>query len=314
MNEVRKFLGALRNLKEDFGMNGGGFIEYATRMGALIELADEERRPVADKALSLWLSRGVQLRNWLMDQPADVILQAYGPCAHLDLANLFIEGFGRFVRNPQSCGAVKVGIVGFGEGYALEHYSHGVAVVARFKLREECADRAQKAWDKYGDEASQEWLREQSADFIATSSDQEFDTCLALAAVVKAVRKVFGPKEWFRPGPVISEAIYPLREECADAAQWLVMNGIRMGSGENFSAGEWLCMSGGKGQAHSPEWIISSARERLDEFNAKRQQVAVECMKDAIAISNGLSRPKASDRVRKIAELLLEEVAANESR
>lgn len=61
----------------------------------------------------------------------------------------------------------------------------------------------------------------------------------------------------------ISEAIYPLREECADAAQWFYqVKDAAMPGGS-----QWL-------KNNPADWIISRARAHLDALNAKRQPVA----------------------------------------
>lgn len=216
MNEVKKFLSALRNLKEDFGMNGGGFIEYATRMGALIELADEERRPVADKALSLWLESGTpHCRGWLREQSADVILQSVGPCVEKIKCGAIIGDFESVkealkTHSPDWVQITKGGILLEIDGFNIPRFRGGYHTL--------------------------------------TLSEQVLPS---YSSVVDAVVKTH----------------YPLREECADAAQWF----YQVKDASMPGGSRWL-------KNNPADWIITCARKRLDARNAKRQPVADSAM------------------------------------
>lgn len=68
MNEAKKFLSARRELMIDHAVGNVRLIEFATRMATLVELIDEARTPVADKALSFWLESGTPHRKgWLRE-------------------------------------------------------------------------------------------------------------------------------------------------------------------------------------------------------------------------------------------------------
>lgn len=89
-----ELLKARKQLDKDFALGAVDWLSYSMRKAAVIELIDDERRPVADKSLSLWLASGTpHLKGWLRLQGADVILGAEGPCASPDLTDLFHRGF-----------------------------------------------------------------------------------------------------------------------------------------------------------------------------------------------------------------------------
>lgn len=73
-------LKALKKLELDYAMGDIKMLDWGLRSAILIKRIDEKRTAVADKALSLWLARGVQLGGWLREQPVEVITGAAGPC------------------------------------------------------------------------------------------------------------------------------------------------------------------------------------------------------------------------------------------
>lgn len=80
-----ELLKARKQLDKDFSLGALSWLEYAMRKSAVIELIDDERRPVSDKALALWLASGTpHLKGWLREQGVDVILGAEGPARYFD--------------------------------------------------------------------------------------------------------------------------------------------------------------------------------------------------------------------------------------
>lgn len=250
MNEAKKFLSAARHLMVDHGVGNVGFIEYASRMAALIKLIDEARTPIADKALSFWLESGTpHCKGWLREQSAEVILQSGGPVWVVDAKRLCISG--AIIDTSWFSIRTKAG-----EGGKLYAAGMGVGV------------EAQEMLDKMSDCITSTSLDEDLKRHVDSGERLTHEDAMRSTTINMTVNvDVSSIKGAIERG--IGEAIYPLREECADAAQWLVMNGVEVGCGK-IKAAEWLDMR----DIHKATWIICTARKYLDALNAKRQPLA----------------------------------------
>lgn len=251
MADVKSLIARMGILKEEFVMSSQGAIEHVLKLATLIQMIDEARTPVADKALSLWLANGYGTR-WFKVADSDAILAAASaPLWVLDNGRLYISSAvidsSRFTLRTKASDSGKLYAAGMGVGVD-----------------------ASEALDKIGDCISKTELGE---DLKAEIDKIDARGGHTINMTVNVDGKSIASEIKGAVERGISEAIYPLREECADAAQWLVMNGVNVGSG-NIHPVTWLKMGG----IHTPEWIIRTGSKYLGEFNTKRQPVADAAM------------------------------------
>lgn len=293
MSEAKMFLDSLAKLERDFALGEAGLIAYAIRKGSLIKLIDAERTPVADKALAQWLDSGTpHLKGWLREQGAEVILQSAGPIKRGPEANVYIEPF----PVGGTLNAVALDIF-YPSGLCFT----GSEYVRSYPLREECADAAQwlvmngvligrskisaESWLKF--ESTPQWIIE-----VAGEYQIEYDA--KRQPVADAAQVLFTVFDCGSDDPVATlAAIEASRKEFADAAQkfWMI----------------------------APEPIASvtitrSLEQLVRDARYWRDLRMASHVGNAVAIANGMHRPGASDRIHKIAALLLEEETANEGR
>lgn len=247
MTEAKMFLDALAKLDSLYALGQVNFFEWSTRKHLLIEEIDKARTPVADKALSLWLENGYG-EYWLNLVEGDAILAAARvPTWVLDNGRLYISSAAidssKFTIRTKASDSGKLYAAGMGFGVEAQE------VLAKMG---DCITRTSLG---EGLKAEIDKIDARGGHTINMTVNVDGNS---IASEIKgAVERG------------ISEAIYPLREGCADAAQWLVMNGVEVGCGK-IKAAEWLDMR----DIHKATWIICTARKYLDELNAKRQPVA----------------------------------------
>lgn len=232
MSEAKMFLDALAKLDSLYALGQVNFFEWCTRKILLIVEIDDARAPVADKALSLWLAQGRGEYSLKMADGEAILAVKGAPVWVLAGRQAFIASDA--IIDPSKF-AIRIGTSEDGRMYAA---GFGVGAEAQLDKMSDCVSR--------------------------TDLGQEIKN-----SVINMTVNIDGKGIAGAVSDAVTAVMYPLREECADAAQWLVMNGVNVGCGKLHPV-TWLKM----GEVHTPEWIIRTGWKYLGQFNDKRLPVA----------------------------------------